>query len=345
MPAFDFPTLKSRRQNQTGKKTATYSWDIPALEEAPFVVDEAPASETASPFPVHAKNTGWGWPRHGAWGLVATSTVAAEPLSAREEPIATDEPCITALAEASPREEPYVSAPEEKSLPEDDSPAEEAIPDQELVATEKAASEASLETPQAEPIVESFNSAEEDVLPNYDNIRHQSEDPCEPTPEPDVAPMYSVTAEAIECDVPHPSAAVSARRDSGDFHSHPPSVPSSTKTSVLDAAAPEVPTKDSHLIALKILNGSKVFRAIVVIKECTRTAILNQARVYCTGCAEDNQSLGKLLPKRWDLALLSLKIYGSDTDLSTYEVEDLFPLVKVVEKTGIPTFTLQIFEV
>ena len=122
----------------------------------------------------------------------------------------------------------------------------------------------------------------------------------------------------------------------------PPSAPLSTVPSVLEAASLEAPRKDSHTITLKILNGSKVLRSIAFIRACTQTAILNEARAYCVKRAQDDQIFGRLLAKGWDLALVSLKMYGYDMDLSTYKVENLSSLVRTVEKTGIPRFTLRI---
>jgi len=42
--------------------------------------------------------------------------------------------------------------------------------------------------------------------------------------------------------------------------------------------------------------------------------------------------------------LMSLQMYGYDMDLSTYKVENLSSLVRAIEKTGIPRFTLRISE-
>ncbi|KAI4285995.1 MAG: hypothetical protein L6R38_000222 [Xanthoria sp. 2 TBL-2021] len=365
----DLPNFRSKGRKIKGKKAVTYSWADPVAEEATFLVDEAPASADASPTPAHiTHNMGWGWPRYGASGSVATGSVAAELYNAPDEAIPAEEPCFAALVEASPRDESYTIAPEEEPLPEHISPAENAICEEDLMEMGKAAPGATLDSSQIEPIFEGFDSAEEDTVHQHHNISHDFDYPCEPPPEPDVAPTDSAPAENIDypCEPPpepdvaptdsapaeniellvhHPRPPVWARRGSCDVHSPPPSGPLSTVTSVLEDAAPEAPTKDSHTITLKILNGSKVFRSIVFIRDCTRTAILNEARAYCVRCAESNQTLGRLLPERWDLALVSLKMYGYDTDLSTYKVENLSSLIRTVEKTGIPRFTLQISEI
>ena len=288
---------------------------------------------------------GWEWPRQGALNFVATGVVAAEPHNAAKEAIPAEEPHFAASAEVSSRDEPYIIVPEEEPLPEDALPAEEAISKEDPMETKKAAPEATLEASQAEPIIEGFKSAEEHTLNQHDSIPYNLDDPYEPTPEPDVAPMSSAPAENAEFLIPSLRPTLCAGHDKSDFHSPPLSAPSSTVTSVLEATALEAPMKDSHTITLKILNGSKVLRSIVSIRACTRTAILNEARANCVKCAQDDQSFGNGLPKGWDLALVSLKMYGYDMDLSTYKVENLSSLVRTVEKTSIPRFTLRISKI
>ena len=346
VPELTLSTFGSKGQKKTWKKAAAFGWGIPAAEEAPVLVDEAPDLEDTSPAPVHVThNTRLGWPRQGAWNFVAISSVAAEPYNAADEATPAEESCFTAPAEASPTDEPYIVAPEEDPLPEETLTAEEAFFKEDPMGKEKVAPQATLDASQAEPIIEGFNSAEEHTLNQHDDIPHDLDDPYEPTPEPDVAPMHTGPAEDALFLVPPPRPALCAGRDKSDFHSSPPLAPSSTVTSVLEAAAPEAPTKDSHTITLKILNGSKVLRSIVFIRACTRTAILNEARAYCVKCAQDDRTIGRLLAKGYDLALLSLKMYGYDMDLSTYKVDNLSSLVRTVEKTGIPRFTLRISEI
>lgn len=332
-----FPTLRSKRQKEKGKKAAASDWDISAAEQAPVSMDEAPASEDASPAPVHfTHNLGWEWPRYRAWNFGTTSGVAAEPHNAVEEAIP---------AEASPTDEPYIIAPEEDPLPEDTLPAEEAFCKEDPMRNEKVAPQATLEASQAEPIIEGFDSAKEHTLDQHYSFPNDLDDPYEPTPKPDIAPMHSAPAENAEFLVPPPRPALCAVRDKSDYHSPPPSVPSSAATSVLETATPEAPTEDGHTITLKILNGSKVLRAIVFIRVCTRTAILNEARAYYMKWAQDDQILGTQLAKGCDLDLMSLNMYGYDMDLSTYKVENLSSLLGAIEKTGIPRFTLRISEI
>ncbi|KAL8990380.1 MAG: hypothetical protein Q9177_000955 [Variospora cf. flavescens] len=370
----DSPNPRSRGKKKKGKKAATYGWAIPVPEEAPSLVDEASASADASPAPIHdTHNMIGGWHPYEARNFSATGGLAAEPYSAPEEAVPAEEPCFPAgepcspagepcspaeepcvlaeepcfdvPAEVSPRDEPCIIAPEEEPLPEDVSLGEGASCEKDLMGTENAALVATLEIPEVEPVSESIDRAEEDTVTEHHKAAHDFDEPCEPPPEPDVAPIYGAPAENIELLVHHPRRPVWARRGTCASPSPPPTLPSPTIVSVLEDAAPEPPTRDSHTITLKIVNGSKIFRTIISVQDCTRTAILDEARAYCVRRAESNITFGKSLPKKWELALVSLKMYGYDTDLSTYKVENLSSLVRTVEKTGIPRFTLQISEV
>ncbi|KAL9131093.1 MAG: hypothetical protein Q9175_006854 [Cornicularia normoerica] len=332
-----FSTLRTKGQKKKGKKAAASGWDISAAEQAPVLMDEAPASEDASPAPVHVThNLSWKWPGYGACNFVATSGVAAEPHNAVEEAIP---------AEASPTEEPYIIAPEEDPLPEDTLPAEEAFSKEDPMGKEKVAPQATLEASQAAPIIEGFDSAKKHTLDPHDSIPNDLDDPHEPTLKPDIAPMHSAPAENAEFLVPPPRPALCAVRDKSDYHSPPPSAPSSTAASVLETAAPEASTEYGHTITLKILNGSRVLRAIVFIRACTRTAILNEARAYYVKWVQDDQIFGTQLAKGCDLTLMSLNMYGYDMDLSTYKLENLCSLLGAIEKMGIPRFTLRISEI
>ena len=115
-----------------------------------------------------------------------------------------------------------------------------------------------LNASQAEPIIKDFNSAEEHMLNQHDNILHNLDDSYESTSEPDITPMHTGPAEDALFLILPSRPALCAGRNKSDFHSSPPLAPSSTVTSVLEAAAPEAPMKDSHTITLKILNSSKV---------------------------------------------------------------------------------------
>ena len=336
---------KDEKQKKKGKKAAASGWGTSATEESLMLVDEASALGDTSPAPLGVTHhRAWESLRHGAWNCCTTSSITAEPHNAIEEAIPTEEPCFAALPEVPSADEAYVITPEEEPLPEDAIPAEEAISKEDLMEMEKAAPEPTLEASGGEPITEGFDSVKEHTLNQCIDVTYDLDDPYEPMPEPDIAPMHIDPAEDGEFLIPPPRPALCAGCDKSDSHSPPPSAPSSIVTSVFEAEAPEAPTIDGHTITLKILNGSKVLRSIIFIKACTRTAILNEAKAYCAKCAQDDKSLERLLPKSWDLALVSLKMYGYNMDLSTYEVENLFSLVQTVEKTGIPRFTLRMFE-
>ena len=317
------PTLRSRMEIEKGKMPATSSWDVLATEESPVLLDEAPASKDASPAPVHViHDMGWKWHR--------------VPENAAEGAISVEKPCFTEPEEAFPSDDPYIIAADEQSSVEDTFPANEVFPKEDPMKEEEVAPEATLEASQAERIIQGFNDAEKHPLNQYKKVTYDLDDPYEATSESDVAPVRNAPAENSELLVPPPGPALDPPP--------PPSAPSSIVTSVIEAAAPEAP-EDSHTITLEILNGSKVLRSIVFVRACTRTAILNEARRYCMKCAKDDQSLGTLLANGCDLAFVSLRMYGCDMDLSTYTVENLSSLVRTVEKTGIPRFTLRILEI
>lgn len=113
-------------------------------------------------------------------------------------------------------------------------------------------------------------------------------DPYKPTLKPDIALMHSALAKNTEFLVPPPRPALCAVRDKSNYYSPSPSAPSSTAAFVLETAAPEALTEYGYTITLKILNGSRVLRAIVFIRACTQIAILNEARVYYVKWAQDD---------------------------------------------------------
>jgi len=210
----------------------------------------------------------------------------------------------------------HTEAPDEEPLPEDAFPAEEPVSIEDLMDMEKAGPKAPLETSPAEPIIEGFDGADKNAFNQHDNIPHAIDDPFEPNPEPGATPNHSALAAKASFIAPSPKPSPYAERNKPDIHT----------------------------IALKILNGSKVLRSIISIETCTRTAILSEARAYCVECAQDNRSFGGNLPRGWDLALVSIEMYGYDMDLLTHKVEDLSSVVRTVEETGIPMFTLRMSE-
>ena len=334
-----YPDFRWKGKEKMGKNAAVPGWDpdIPAAEEAPVLVDEASVREDASPAPVPAAHDiDWEWPRKQAWNCGPTRDIPAEPYIAAEEATPPEEPCFEGAEVASPRDEPYVNGPEEESMAieEDAFPAEEAVAIEDPTRNEDAAI---LVASQAIDIVDDVN-----IYPNnqHANKSHDLDDPYEPKPEADLTPIPSAPTEDTEFIVRPPSPALSAVRPEIDSQL-PPLAPSSTGTPVLEAAAPEPSTEDSHTIMLKILNGSKVLRCIVFIRTCMRTAILNEARAHCAKRAQDGENFGGSLAEGWHLALVSLNMDGYELDMSTYEVENLSFLVQAIGETGIPTFTLR----
>ena len=314
---------RTKRQKGKGKEAAASSWDISAAKQSPDLMDEAPASEDACSAPLYAAhNLRW---YKGARNFVATGDVAAE---LHNDP-----------AETCPPNEPYNTAPDEDSLREDTFPAEASSSKKDLMIEGRVAPQGTLEASQAEPITKGFDSPKEHTITLIHSIPKDLADPYEPISKPDIPPMHSATAESAESFVPVPMPA------KHDYPPTRPSAPSSIATSTLEAAAPEAPKEDGHTIALKIRSGSKVLRALVFIRACTRTAIIDEARAYYARWARDDPMSRMQLSTGCDLVLMSLDMDGCDMDLSTYKVEDLSFLIGVVEGTGIPRFTVQISEI
>ena len=333
------PTLKSGGKLEKGKKAATSDWDIRETEESPVLLGEAPASEDASPTLLHITQGRVGKrPRNGFGGLDAFYDV---PDHMSKGANSVEGPCFTEPEEALHSVDPYIIAPDEQPLTED------AVP-KDSVTEEEGTPEAVLEATQTEQIIQGSGDAETHPLNRCGKISNNLDDSYEPTPESNVPGVHDNPPQDFERLVSTPEPAVSAVRDDGFLPS--PSAPSSIVPSIVEAAAPKAPEDHHHTIALKILSGTTVLRFVVFIRACTRTAILNEARIYCMQRAQeddDHQNLGALLANNgWDLAFVSLRMYGCDEmDMSTYKVENLSSLIRTVEKTDIPRFTLRICEI
>ncbi|KAL9614420.1 MAG: hypothetical protein Q9167_001091 [Letrouitia subvulpina] len=336
-------TLRSKGKNKEEKKIVASGWSIPVVEEAPVLVDETSASGEADPALEYVSHDGGRkWSRYGAWNFFAAGDIPAELHTAVEKTI--EESFSAPPDGVSYMDEPYNIVPEEESAPENAFPAQEAVSNETPIATERAAPEATLEAPPAELIIEDFHGTVEHTLDQDDTISHDLNNPCKSTAGPEFAPMYGIPAEDAEFLVPFSKPTPSTVRKELDIHSPLPPAASSSVTSALETTVSGAPTECDHTITLKILNGNKVFRSIVSIRACTRTAILKEAKAYCKKRAQDDQSLETLLANKHCLALISLEMYGHDMDLSTYKVENLSSLVRATEKSGIPSFTLRIFE-
>lgn len=240
-------------------------------------------------------------------------------------------PCGVAK-EAEPAEESYFVGPER------------AFPDEER----------SVMAPEAEPLredvppTEQAPSAKEEPLPG-DITRAEepiwlevSDDPFDPTPASDFDPIDPTSAEDADVLASPPEPASGATDHESGLHPPSPSAMSTTVPPVLAAAAPETAAEDNYTIMLRILAGSRIRRCVVSIKAYTRTAILNRARAFCVKCKQEDQEWATPLGEQWDLALLSWKTNGIETEVETDLVEDLSSLIRETGKPGIPEFTLRV---
>ncbi|KAL8780665.1 MAG: hypothetical protein Q9194_000768 [Teloschistes cf. exilis] len=172
-----------------------------------------------------------------------------------------------------------------------------------------------------EPLPGDITRAEEPIWPEV------SDDPFDPTPAPGFDPIDPTSAEDADVLASPPEPASAAADHESGLHPSSPSAMSTTVPPVLAAAAPETAAEDDYTIMLRILAGSRIRRCVVSIKACTRTAILNRARVFCVKCKQEDQEWAMLLEERWDLALLSWKTNGIETEVETDLVEDLSSLI------------------
>ena len=282
-----------------------------------------------------------------------------DPDHMAQEAISVEEICFTESKEALRSEDPCIRAPEEIPdeipLAEDTSRAYDANPSDNFMIAEEAipcaepeaspaepedspaepeASPAEPEASPAEQAIQDWDEAEKASFFNrYGENSNDLDDLYESTPEFKASTAHdSNPPEELELSVSLSEPSVGTERYDTFRHPAPPS------TEIETVVAPE----NGHTIVLKILHDSQVLRSVVLIRACTRTAILDEARNYCMKCEEDYPSV--LLAKGWDLAIQSLRMDECDIDMSTYQVEDLSFLLRTVEKSGIPMFTLRLFE-
>ncbi|KAL8634052.1 hypothetical protein Q9189_000298 [Teloschistes chrysophthalmus] len=260
------------------------------------------------------KGKGKGKEENGA-AVSGWSIFAAEetPFNTAEEAEPAEEPSFVRPERAFPDEERSVMAPEAEPPLENAPPTEQAY------------------YAKHEPLPENVPRTEEPIWLQV------SDDPFEPTPAPDIAPTNPTSAEDADVLAPPPGPTSSTTY-------HDPEVTSTLSVNPVDheAAARETPTEDGFTIMLRILAGSRIRRCVVSIRVCTRTAILNRARSFCTKCRQDDQEWATLLGERWDLALLSWKMNGVETDVETDVLEDLASLIREIGSPGIPEFTLRV---
>ena len=329
--------IPSSEGKEEDVKTAKVSdLDTRPAEKPPVFVDEAPAAEDEPFLPIRvADGMGCTQIRRQSWECGSCGD--APPFSV-ETAVPADGCCIAAPRIAFLRDEPYLVAPKEESLQQDVVPPRLSVFEEAPMEMKQAAPKVMPEVSRAEVINGALDGVKEHSLSQYCQNSNISDDRHDQTLEPDVAPMNVALAED---DGP---ALVAVRPEFG-LRSPSPVAPSTASTSDLETAASELRTKESHTVALEILNGSKVLRAVVCIETCTRTAILTEARAYCIIHAQDDRYFERLRSNRWDLTLVSINMYGCDMDLSTYKLENLSSLIRTAEKTGIPRFTLRSLEI
>ncbi|KAL8667664.1 MAG: hypothetical protein Q9202_000519 [Teloschistes flavicans] len=280
------------------------------------------------------------------------SAAEEEPCKMAHEPRPIEETYGVIPERSFPEQECSVTAPEPGVLLEDVYPGEEAPLEEDVPFPEESVSmdiplEVENNVPgtmqgasQAELVTKGFNNVEEQNLKQDENIPKALDDPPQPIPEPDTAPMDCTSGNDAESPVSPPLAATT--QEAG---LHPPSPPASSVTipPVLEAAASEAQTiVDNHNIMLKIRASKKIHRCVVSIRAYTRTAVLDEARAYCMQNAPQNRHFRTLQKEEGDLALESLKMDKISTDISAYEGEDLSSLIRAVGTPGIPAFTLRV---
>ncbi|KAL9585593.1 MAG: hypothetical protein Q9203_004180 [Teloschistes exilis] len=192
-------------------------------------------------------------------------------------------PCEVAK-EAEPAEESYFVGPE-RAFPDEErsrqNPFREDVPPTEQALSAKE-----------EPLPGDITRAEEPIWPEV------SDDPFDPTPAPGFDPIDPTSAEDADVLASPPEPASAAADHESGLHPSSPSAMSTTVPPVLAAAAPETAAEDDYTIMLRILAGSRIRRCVVSIKACTRTAILNRARVFCVKCKQEDQEWAMLLEER-----------------------------------------------
>ena len=202
------------------------------------------------------------------WNFGIIKDVPVEPYTAAGEAIPAEEPFFVAPEGAFLTDKPYNIVLEEEPIPEDAFPVREAV---------------SNEDSQAEAIIEVFDDAEDHGLNQLEKVPYELYDPYDLTSGLNVAPMHNAPAKNAEFLISPLRPTLSTVYDNFDTYS-PPLASLFTVTFVLEVTALGASTKDSHIITLKILNSSKVLRSIAFIRACTRTVILNEAKVNCVKC-------------------------------------------------------------
>ena len=331
-------TISSNAAKENKGKSIASSQDLSATKEASFA-DETP-NAVAPHAQDHITHESRMTPHNEVGNLTAPINTAVEHQNEAEEATLVENLLLAAPEGAFPGKEPYVEQMK-KLWPDDAFSTGETISKEDLTEEGIFSTEATLGASQGDQVIDDLHHAKDR---NYkENSPTKDLDfPYVSLPTSNVGSMHGIPAEDSGL------LTLPSRSGSGGTHrgisSHPlPSpAPSSTTPSAIEAAAPEVPDKAGHTIALQIINGKKILRSVIFTKACTRTAILNEARAYCMDGGQRDQYFESPSAEGLGLTLVSLKINGYDMDLSTYNAEDLSFLVGAVEKTGIPSFTLRL---
>ncbi|KAL8915058.1 MAG: hypothetical protein Q9171_000498 [Xanthocarpia ochracea] len=342
VPNLTLSVSRSKRQKGNWKRTTVSGWGLPAPEEAQHLEVEASDPEDTSFAAMNnSHNPESEDIEHEACRYVASS-VAAEG-DAPPEAVSIDESCFTVPTGASFVTKHRTVTSEDGSLCDRTLPVE--VADYKFHPIEAGQDDQVLaEVPKAEAMIEDIDSAEVTMpIPDTDTPCDDVWNPCEPISEPDIIPTESALFKDgnsfASLSPPPPMEDRSSSRPSSSLP------PTSTKPGIPRIADPGEPTIESHTITLKICHSNKTYRSIVSIRDCTRTAILHEGKKFCLQRARDEPNFAELLTTSWLLDLKSISMDGSDLDLTTYKVEDLSVLIKTIEKTDIPSFTLRIVEI
>ena len=315
-------TTKAKAESKHKDKAILSEQVLPTTSNAhqSFSMDDLRASEHSA----HEKNQEYS--QTSVCNLSTTKNFLAEPRFA------------AAKGEFS-GEDVYVR-PVEEDLLKDIFSSDKTDSQDNQIEEKKSIFEATSGDPQTEPVIEGFDSTEEQNF-NPEKKPEESLDPLYVRPPTfNIASMHDVPAEHVEFPVSRPSSVVSGVHHQIGFYSSASTGPLLIASPAIETEIPKAPSKNGHSIVLQILNGSRILRSVVLIRSCTRTAILNEARACCMRCGQYDQYFENLMTKGGKLTLISLKINEYDMNMSTYQVEDLSFLITVIEKTDVPIFTI-----
>ncbi|KAL8769626.1 MAG: hypothetical protein Q9209_004423 [Squamulea sp. 1 TL-2023] len=351
-------TFRFTGHKKKGTSAADIRFYFPAPGQLKPLENKKSPVEDPSPHPIEQSDSmASGESQNSAWDHSRTRNLSAEPQNAPGEAPLTAESRSNTLGENSSKTEsrdvalvneivPGVTLCAEGTQP-NEGPNQPQGPKAKQGSKEKddSSSQATQEALQAEPDLDSLDWSERGTTKEQKNTQFSSNTTCDATPERN--DFFRINALAPDAESPKPFSALAFRdkTDNPDSHASSWPTPSSPVSSVQSATNPEEPPKDQHSISLKILHGAITLRSSVYNGACTRTAILNEAKACCLKRAQENQNFKDFLPRKWDLAVVSLRTDGYKVNLAKYEREDLAFAVRAAGKPDIRRFTLRIFEV